>query len=80
VAQQDRPPLDLSIDDDLDDDEWTPSRWHNILWAVTIAACALVAVGAVVLLVVQPGKSSGNPKQCWDSAMQMEMPCASSTP
>jgi hypothetical protein len=69
----------MSIDYRLDDD-WTPPRWHTIAWALAITACVLVAVGSVVLLVVQPGKSSSNPKQCWDSAMQMEMPCTSSSP
>jgi len=45
-----------------------------------IAVCLVVVVGSVVLLVVQPGKSSGNQSgQCFDSAMQMEMPCSSNS-
>ena len=52
-------------------------RGSVVGFSLATAACILVIVAVVVLLVVQPGKKS-TPK-CWDSAMQMEMPC-SATP
>jgi hypothetical protein len=45
-----------------------------------MAVCVIVVLSVVVLLVVQPGKKS-TPSQhpgslCFDSAMQMQMPCS----
>jgi hypothetical protein len=56
-----------------DDDSDIPGG-RGVLWVVT-GACVIVVVAIVLLLVVQPGKKSAPPKLCYDSAMQMEMPC-----
>ena len=46
--------------------------------ALAIATCVIVVVAVVSLLVVQPGKkpTPKPPSLCFDSAMQMEMPCS----
>lgn len=47
---------------------------------LAMAVCVILVLSVVLLLVVQPGKKAAPTKQpgslCWDSAMQMEMPCA----
>jgi hypothetical protein len=49
-------------------------RGRGVLWVVT-GACVIVVVAVVLLLVIQPDKKPAPPKLCYDSAMQMEMPC-----
>jgi hypothetical protein len=48
--------------------------------SVAMAVCVIVVLSVVVLLVVQPGKKSAPSQQpgslCFDSAMQMQMPCS----
>jgi len=49
--------------------------------SLALAACVIVVASIVVLLVVQPGTKSSPSRQpglCFDSAMQMEMPCSQS--
>jgi hypothetical protein len=49
--------------------------------SLAMAVCVIVVLSVVVLLVVQPGKKSAPSQQpgslCFDSAMQMQMPCSS---
>ncbi len=50
--------------------------------SLALAACVVVVLAVVVLLVVQPSKKAAPLKPpgslCFDSAMQMQMPCSSS--
>ncbi len=50
-----------------------------VAFSLIIAACLAVVVTGIVLLVVQPGNSSTyhpGTSVCFDSAMQMNMPCS----
>jgi hypothetical protein len=53
-------------------------RRSSVGFSLAMAACVIVVLAVALLLVVQPGKKSA-PSQpgslCFDSAMQMEMPC-----
>jgi hypothetical protein len=56
------------------------ARGSIIGFVLAMAVCVILVLSVVLLLVVQPGKKAAPTKQpgslCWDSAMQMEMPCA----
>ena len=66
---------------DLDDDPEIP-RGRGLYWVV-IGSCVIVVVSIVLLLVVQPGTKPASGNQpgslCYDSAMQMQMPCSTSS-
>ena len=68
----------LSRGSDLDDGP-VIQRGGVLVWVI-VAACLIVVSSIVLLLVVQPGKKSAPSNQpgslCFDSAMQMEMPCS----
>ena len=57
------------------------TRGSIVVLSLAMAVCVIVVLSVVLLLVVQPGKKSAPSKQpgslCFDSAMQMEMPCSS---
>ena len=57
------------------------TRGSIVGFSLAVAACAIVVVSVVLLLVVQPSNKPAPIKQptslCWDSAMQMDMPCSS---
>jgi len=50
-------------------------RGSVVGFSLATAACIVVILAVVLLLIVQPGKKPA--PTCWDSAMQMEMPCTS---
>jgi hypothetical protein len=68
----------LSRGSDLEDDP-VIARGGVVVWLI-IAACVIVVASILLLLVVQAGKKSAPSNQpgslCWDSGMQMEMPCS----
>ena len=57
----------------FEDDPLIPGG-RVVVWLV-IAVCVLVVTSFTLLLVFKPGKKPASSKLCWDSAMQMEMPC-----
>jgi hypothetical protein len=54
----------------------TPGR--IVAFSLAIAVCVIMVASIVAVLVIQPGKkpASNQPSMCWDSAMQMDMPCS----
>jgi hypothetical protein len=71
VAEADR---DVTVrEPDLEDEPLIPGG-RVVVWLV-IAVCVLVIASFTLLVVFKPGKKPASSKLCWDSAMQMEMPC-----
>jgi hypothetical protein len=58
---------------DFEDDPLIPGG-RVVVWLV-ITVCVVVVASFTLLLVFKPGKKPASNKLCWDSAMQMEMPC-----
>jgi hypothetical protein len=58
---------------DLEDDPLIPGG-RVVVWLV-ITVCVLAVASFTLLVVFKPGKKPASSKLCWDSAMQMEMPC-----
>jgi len=76
VAELDEEPS--PDDSDLQDPDEVRA---GIVWfSVAMAGCVMVVVIVVLLLVVHPSqKPAQKPASlCWDSGMQMEMPCSPS--
>jgi hypothetical protein len=63
--------------DDLRDFREPMTRGRIVAFSLAIAVCVIMVASIVAVLVIQPGNKPASNNLCWDSAMQMDMPCSS---